>query len=652
MTVVAYGLLLPLTGFYWDDWPFAWIAQFQGPKEFFPAFAAVRPFLSPIFFVTTSLIPPVPLYWQIFALVIRFASGLSAWFALKQIWPRYQRQTLIASLLFLVFPGYSQHWVTFTHINQEWIPFIFYLLSFGFTARALRNRSTTSRRDTIYALLLLIVGVFPTEYFVSIEPLRFLFIWVILSAEVDDFWQRFVQTLKRWWPYLLIWLANAIWLAYFYTLGSYGSYDVQVVREPLTLVQAFSLLGDALWKAGFYIWGQVLVLTSKAIVTPTSLLTFLLIGISFIFFLFYLTRSGFADSGTKTFAIPALLIGFAGILLGRVPSLAAGLPLTLQSSFDRLMISMMLAASLFVAGLVELLIWNLKAKTFLFALLIALGVGQQFFNANIFRRDWARQQDIYWQLAWRIPAMKPNTALLTDELYIDYETDLSFTGPVNWMYAPDYQGNDLPYALLFTQIRLGSASLPSLEKNTGMNLNMRTVSFQGSTSQAIVIYMPKNGCLRVLDPACGDQVTYNQLPKLLVDAIPLSDPSRIVVDSPEVPQLSFLKEPAHTWCYYLDRAELARQKGDWELVIHLIDEATSLGYQPEDALEWLTYIEAQAMMRNIDIAQKVSMDALARDNGVRRGLCQLWKRIQADGRARGETNPRVEQVLSTFQCAR
>ena len=181
--------------------------------------------------------------------------------------------------------------------------------------------------------------------------------------------------------------------------------------------------------------------------------------------------------------------------------------------------------------------------------------------------------------------------------------------------------------LLFTQIRLGSASLPSLEKNAGINLNMRTVSFQGSTSQAIVIYMPKNGCLRVLDPARGDQVTYNQLPKLLVEAIPFSDPSRIVVNSSEVPRLPFLKEPSHTWCYYYDKAELARQINDWETVIRLIDEATSRGYQPEDALEWLTYIEAQAMTGNIDVAQKVSAEALARDNGVRRGLCQLWKRI-------------------------
>ena len=104
VTIAAYGLLLPLTGFYWDDWPFAWIAKFLGPQEFIPAFAGVRPFLGPIFFVTTSLIPPVPAYWQIFALIIRFIAVLSAWFALKQIWPQHKRQTLIASLLFLVFP--------------------------------------------------------------------------------------------------------------------------------------------------------------------------------------------------------------------------------------------------------------------------------------------------------------------------------------------------------------------------------------------------------------------------------------------------------------------------------------------------------------------------------------------------------------------
>ena len=649
LTIIAYGLFLPFTGFYWDDWPFAWIARFQGPKAFFQAFTGVRPFLGPIFFVTTSLIPPVPLYWQIFALLIRFLSGLLAWFAFRQIWPHHKQQALIASLLFLLFPGYSQHWVALTHINQEWLPFIFYILSFGFTARALRNENKFLP-NTIYALLLLLAGVLPTEYFITLEPLRFLFIWVIISEELNEHRQRFFQTLKLWLPYLLIWLGNIAWLTYFYTIGTYDSYDVTVVKNPLTILQIFSTIGEAIWKGGFYAWVQILVLVSKSLTAPTTLLTLALITIAFIYFLFYLARSGKAESETKTFALPAILMGVVGLLLGRLPSFAAGLPLTLQSSNDRFLISMMLGGCLFIVGLIELLIKNPRAKNYIFALLIALSVGQQFFNANIFRRDWAKQQEFFQQLAWRIPAMKPNTTLLTDVLPVDYETDLSFTAPINWMYAPDYIHSDLPYSIIYTEIRLGGGMLPSLEENREINVGMRTVYFHGSTSQVIVIYMPENGCLRVLDPLRGDQITYAQKSRLLVEAVPLSDPSNIIVNYAQTAKLPFLVEPKHTWCYFYAKAELAYQQQDWKQVIDHIDEAISLGYRPADSFEWLSYIEAQALMGNVETAQELSMTILAENNSIRKGLCEVWKRVQAEGLARSEMEERVHQVLTNLQC--
>ena len=208
-TIIAYGLLLPKTGFYWDDWPFAWIAQFKGPMEFVPAFDGVRPFLGPIFLATTSLIPPVPLYWQIFALVIRFIAGLSAWFLFQQLWPGHRGRVLVASLLFLLFPAYSQHWVALTHINQEWVSLICYVLSFGFTARALRHRNSFLR-DTGIALLLLVAGVFPTEYFVSLEILRIFFIWMIVQEEKSNLREQILHSLKLWLPYFGIWMANEI----------------------------------------------------------------------------------------------------------------------------------------------------------------------------------------------------------------------------------------------------------------------------------------------------------------------------------------------------------------------------------------------------------------------------------------------------------
>jgi hypothetical protein len=673
ITAVAYGLLLPLTGFYWDDWPFAWIAKFLGPWEFIPAFSKVRPFLGPIFFVTTSLIPPVPLYWQVFALVIRFLATLSAWFALNHIWPRHRGQTLIASLLFLVFPGYSQHWVAFTHINQEWIPFIFYLLSFGFTARALRGslglsgetslatrdkvearlprQSTLAGRDTTLALLFLIFGVFPTEYFVTIEPMRFFFIWVIMSEQTNGFRRRFIESLRYWLPYLLIWLANGVWLAYFYTIGGYESYDVEVVSKPLTIVSVVSTVVEAIWKAGFYIWAQILVLISEAIAAPTNLVTIALIIVAFVLLLFYLNKINLPEGKGTTFAISAIVIGLAGILLGRIPSFAAGLPLTLQSSFDRFMISMMLGGSLFVTGLIELLIRKSQVRRYVFALLIALGIGQQFYNANIFRRDWAKQQEIYWQLAWRIPAMKPNTALFTDQLPIDYETDLSFTAPLNWMYAPSYQRSDVSYALFYTEKRLGGGALPSLDPGTEISLPIRRVSFRGSTAQVLVIHMPPNGCLRVLDPARGDEVIYARQSRFLLEAIPLSDPSNIIADADQTPRIPFLSEPPHTWCYYYAKAELAAQQGNWDQVIALIDEARSRNYEPEDPFEWLTYIEAQIRTGNIDIAANVSNDVSKKENGIRRGLCEVWSRAQAQSTNGSATEASIDRTPAALQCA-
>ena len=649
-TVIAYGLLLTRTGFYWDDWPFAWIAEFRGPREFLPAFDGVRPFLGPIFLLTTSLIPPVPLYWQILALTIRFLSGLSAWFLFKQLWPGHHGRVLVASLLFLVFPAYSQHWVALTHINQEWISLICYVLSFGFTAYALRQPASFLR-STLIALVLLVPGVFPTEYFVTLEILRLFFIWMIVQEQNSNLRGQILRSLKLWLPYFVVWMANAAWLAYFYTIGNYDSYAVDVVQEPLLLYQVLWMIFEAVWKVGLYAWGQVVVLAGNSPGSPSSLLTLALIATAFLLFAFYLSRLAENQITTRRSALIMLCIGLIGILAGRLPSFAAGLPLTLQSSMDRFTISMMLGGTFFLMGLVYLLVSDTQMRNYVFALLIGLAVGQQFFNANIFRRDWERQQQIYWQMAWRMPAIQPGTAILTDELAIDYETDLSLTAPINWMYAPDYTGGDLPYGVIFATTRLGGSVLPSFDPDQTISIGMRAANFNGSTSQVIVIHMPESGCLRVLDPALGDQVTYGKESRFLVDAIPLSSPGLIDADSMQTPRIPFVPEPRHTWCYYFTKAELARQQGDWQKAVDLYEEAISLGYEPGDPFERLVFIEAQAMTGNMTVAQQLSEAAIAEDARVRLGVCQVWKRVQVAGPARSGLQSAAGSILLDFECA-
>lgn len=643
VTILGYGLLLPYTGFYWDDWPFAWIAKFLGPEEFVPAFAPFRPFLGPIFYATTSVIPPVPLYWQVFALAIRFFMAATSWWTFKQVWPDRPRLALTLSLLLLVFPGYSQHWVAFTHINQELIPFLFYILSFGVTFKALRSERPLSY--TIIALLLQVCGIFPTEYFFGLEGLRALFLFHFFQGNL---FARLRKTTKAWWPYLIVWVLNAAWLYYYYRFGPYNSYDVTATEETTRLYLLPEVL-DTLWKVCFYIWGQILVLVSSNVTAPSSLFTFGLIAAVFAFFIFF-PRPFEGKGESRDFALALVLLGLIGILLGRLPSLAAGLPLRLQSSYDRFMVSMMVGGSIFLVGLIELLFRNARFRAIVTLAILALGVGQQFFNANIFRRDWQNQSGIYWQLAWRIPALEPHTVLLTHQMPIDYETDLSFTAPLNWMYAPGFTPPNLPYALLYTEKRLGGTTLPSLESDVPIRFPYRTVKFSGSTSQALVIYKPGNGCLRVLDPARGDGEIYSNLPSDLTDAIPLSSPSRIMTnpDRPASPPFWFT-EPEHTWCYYFTKAELAYQENDLSRVVFLQERASSLGFSPEDPNEWLIFIEAHALTGDFEKAAQLSTDILEQDVRMRRGVCVIWKRIQS--RAASEMQGYVAQFLAGQGCS-
>lgn len=653
LTILTYGLLLPFMGFYWDDWPFAWIQNYLGPREFIPAFEPFRPFLGPIFTLTTSLLPPDPIWWQALALLLRFALAMSVWWIFKSIWPDARWQTLTASLLFLVFPGYSQHWVAFTHINQEIIPFLFYLLSFGFTAQALRQPERFNRY-TILALLTLVPGVFPTEYFATQEPLRFLFIWVLISdrSSLKTVFQSFWKALKLWLPYVLIWIGNAAWLFYYYRFGAYASYNI-TVSASITPLDFITGMADAIWKAGLFSWMQVVVLVANSFSNPSSLLTVGIVVVSFLSLAFYLSRLDIPKDDQKGWPIEAMLIGFTGILIGRVPSWATGLPLTLGTIDDRFMVSMMVGGALFAAGVIGLLFRGRKLKVWVLALVLSLAIGQQFYYANDFRRDWARQKDIFWQLAWRVPDLEPGTVILTHELPVKFETDMGLSAALNWMYAPDYTRGDLPYLLFYTRTRLGRNSLPTLEPGTDIQFKYRTVNFRGSTSQALTIVVPSNACLHVIDETYGGGNMYERYGRYLLDAIPLSDVSLIHTDAPppEMPVALFGKEPPHTWCYYFEKAELARQLGDWETVVSLGNEARSKGYNTGDMLEWLPFIEGYAISGDLESAREISIEAFYDDSRPRKGLCHTWKRIQENISGDDAVTQLANEMLKTFQCA-
>ena len=91
ITFFAYGLFALQQGFHWDDWAFAWMPVTYGLSGLIKYYSYDRPLLAYFVYLTTSLISPHPLAWQIFGMLARWASAVTLWWVIRIILPNRKR---------------------------------------------------------------------------------------------------------------------------------------------------------------------------------------------------------------------------------------------------------------------------------------------------------------------------------------------------------------------------------------------------------------------------------------------------------------------------------------------------------------------------------------------------------------------------------
>jgi hypothetical protein len=89
----------------------------------------------------------------------------------------------------------------------------------------------------------------------------------------------------------------------------------------------------------------------------------------------------------------------------------------------------------------------------------------------------------------------------------------------------------------------------------------------------------------------------------------------------------FGPEPARSWCYYFQKADLARQLGDWKGILDLEQEAGRLGYSSRFGPEVLPFIEAHARLGNWQNALEISRAAQRTVSEMEPLLCSTWSRL-------------------------
>ncbi|HET9908071.1 MAG TPA: hypothetical protein VFQ23_15575, partial [Anaerolineales bacterium] len=171
------------------------------------------------------------------------------------------------------------------------------------------------------------------------------------------------------------------------------------------------------------------------------------------------------------------------------------------------------------------------------------------------------------------------------------------------------------------------------------------------TSQMVVLNYSPPGCLRVLD----SDIDFDNrlLDPLLREGAVLSNSVMIRADrSVTMPESLFGLEPAHGWCYYFEKADLARQFGDWDMVVELGDTAFKLeSDSPNDPIERFVFIEGYAHAGEWERAVELSKVSyrVSREY-VGPLLCRLWKRIETETMESPERSEALTDVTNTFAC--
>jgi hypothetical protein len=639
LLVLSFGLLIPWLGFYWDDWPAIMVARLQGIGGYWAFYQIDRPLSAWTFMLTAPLLGVRPVAWHIFTLLLRWVTALGLWFSLRLLWPRRAQAAAWIAVLFAVYPAFDLQPVSVA-FSQHWITYALFFVSI---AAMLLSQRSTQRYPLLLGLGLFsqAAHLMTMEYFVGLELLRPFLLWIVHSdsegpSPTLEKRQKLLLVLQRWLPYLLVLVAYLVYRFAFSRLAFEDTSRLvlmqDLVHQPLAAIK--QLLGlvipDMLYTL-FGAWYQTLDPVGVDLSQPIGLFSVGMAILVAILVAIYLRRLSVRDGdANEQWTRQATLLGALVLLLGPLPIWMIGKQAVGGLYNSRFALAALFGASVLVVAFLEWLKAGRAQKAIVIAILVGLATGQHLRTANEFRWSWSKQTQFYWQLYWRAPSLQPGTTMLSDGEIFPYVGINSTAAAINLLYPLPQGTTDLGYWFSDLYREFGLRNVENLASGLPVERQLRSYWYNGSSQDSLVIYYQPGGgrCLWLLSPQDGDNP---ELPEITLKALPAANLERIGSETIPgyPPKAIFGAEPEHDWCYYYQKAELARQMDDWKRVAGLADQALAQGFSPNKPEEWLPFIEAYAHTGRWPEALERSLHVWRVNHDLSASLCNLWERVEA-----------------------
>jgi len=593
-------------GYFNDDWYLMYSAGAKGAGVFREIFSIDRPGRVLVMMPAYWLFGPNPLYYNLSAYFFRLVSGFGLYWLLYMLWPRQRVAAASMALLFLIYPGFLSQPNAIDY-QSHIVGLAAAMLSIAFGCRAVLS-GTVLKKVLNFAPSILLgwFYLWQMEWYIGFEFLRWAVIFVFVSRIGGTVVQKVKRTLQRAYPLFFVPAVFLIWRIFLFK-PERGATDIglqldSIIQSPLTtgLRWLVTLLTDTL-DVVFLAWGQPLSSLVSWIWTRNLLLLSLGIGIvAALLVLFFMKQIESPEESTDgNWQLEALGLGLSSVIAGLIPIVLVNrhVDFTFYSRYT--LVSSAGAAILLVA-----LIFSLKQtglqKALIFLLVIHASL-THFSNSQRAAQITQATRDFWWQVSWRIPQLNKNTTLVAIYTVGATEEDYFVWGPANLIYFPEGTRDDFVqpgvYAALLNQNTVNKTLL-----NEGQEFdNRRTIRTYKNYRRLLMLTQPTaNSCVHVID---GQQPEYSRYDSASIQILgPFSSLEHILTNesASTPPSIVFGPEPEHDWCYFYQKASLARQRQTWDEIRLLGDEVLNKNLAPNDSIEWMPFLQAYAQLGNID----------------------------------------------------
>lgn len=626
-TIVTYGVSIPKLGYYHDDWFVLWSGHVRGAASLMPLFSTDRPFMGVVYSVVYRFLGDTIVNWHLYALLWRFLGGLAFFWILRLIWPKQKYLSTLMAVLFIVYPGFLSEPNANTKQNHLY-GFGTALLSIALMFQALKtDKRVWKILCTVFSLALTANYLFIYEYMIGFEGTRLILLGYVLFQEgFRDVRSLARDALKRIWLYWVVTAGFLYWRVFLFE-GSRNATDVSGLAEGYLSNFRYMLLRSILETAKDFIdtsifaWFVQPYQYSSA--APYANLTYALVIAAIVTALVlvyvFLFRKWWGTDVDEA-ETPRLIKDFAwlgalAMLFAIVPVVLSDRQVELYDAYKSYGLHPIPGVVLFVVGM--LLMFQSKFRQRIVIALIVISVTTQVLNADYWERYWDSQRSMWWQMSWRAPDIQDDTLVMAYSAGYNPEQDYEIWGPLNLIYNPDPAETPAIQAEV-----LNADTAYSILKGEVLNNYVRDIKLHRDFNNLLLLTVSRtSSCVHVID---GRLPVYSAREPLVIQQVgKYSHVDRIVPSgaSPIPPAAFFGPEPEHSWCYYYQKASLARQNGDWEEVINIYDQVRELGLETRDKSETFPFFEAFVNLGRVEDAKALYNKEVKGQSEMRVLLC-------------------------------